>query len=462
MYNNSSNNNILLYDICDDDSIRSELNESNESIDINKIEEEKAFKEYLNIISYINNQSQQNFNDNSLLFKEEEEDINDNVFLYKEEKEEDNIEDLKLIGLMNDFLNNNKNISNNKTNDNSNKNMKNSFSFNTISKSNMKFKCKKNMEKNKNKIREIMEENKDFKFNNFLNHNNYNNLFIDRSFPILELEENKECDNTSFNNMKNTKVKNSSNLNNFAYSPPFSMINFEPNNFSFIQKNNIQFNSFIINNSINNKIDIYNNSFNIFGSIDKNKDNTILSQKRKRSPNNKDKNKMKLTIDKKNNKNGNIMNNISDINCNINKKIILNFSMNQNNNKMENILFNIKKNNCGRKKKDSGQIGKHKKTDADNMLRKIKSLTFKIIFDIINDELKNINNEELNKNFLPAKLLQINQEQTKNTTKIFNLGLLNKSFKSIFSEKVTGRYNNKENHNRDLINKLYEINKKGI
>ena len=44
---------------------------------------------------------------------------------------------------------------------------------------------------------------------------------------------------------------------------------------------------------------------------------------------------------------------------------------------------------------------------------------------------------------------------------IFNLGLLNKSFKSIFSEKVTGRYNNKENHNRDLINKLYEINKKG-
>ena len=48
MYNNSSNNNILLYDICDDDSIRSELNESNESIDINKIEEEIAFKKDLN------------------------------------------------------------------------------------------------------------------------------------------------------------------------------------------------------------------------------------------------------------------------------------------------------------------------------------------------------------------------------------------------------------------------------
>ena len=78
--------------------------------------------------------------------------------------------------------------------------------------------------------------------------------------------------------------------------------------------------------------------------------------------------------------------------------------MNQNNNKMENILFNIKKDNCGRKKKDSGQIGKHKKTDADNMLRKIKSLTFKIIMDIINDELKNIKLNEF-KNFIPFKLL---------------------------------------------------------
>ena len=101
------------------------------------------------------------------------------------------------------------------------------------------------------------------------------------------------------------------------------MINFKPN-LTFIQQNNIQLNSFIINNSINNKTDIYNNSFNIYGSIDKNKDNTIFSQKkRKRSPKIKDKNKMKLSLDKNNNKNRNIMHNISDINCNFNKKIVI-------------------------------------------------------------------------------------------------------------------------------------------
>ena len=95
------------------------------------------------------------------------------------------------------------------------------------------------------------------------------------------------------------------------------------------------------------------------------------------------------------------------------------------------------------------------------MLRKIKSLTFRTILDIINDELKNIKNDELKKNFFECELLQIIGNQTKDTTKIFNLNLLKKTLKSIFSEKVTGRFNNKENHNKDLINKLYEINNNG-
>ena len=68
--------------------------------------------------------------------------------------------------------------------------------------------------------------------------------------------------------------------------------------------------------------------------------------------------------------------------------------MNQNNNKIENRLFKINNHNFGRKKKGSGQIGKHKKTYADNMLRIIKSFTFNKIMDIINDELKNIKYNE--------------------------------------------------------------------
>ena len=188
------------------DSLCVELDESNESIDINQIEEEIAFKEDLNQINDKYNQSENNFNDNSLLFKEEEEDINDNFFLYREESKEDNIEDEKLIGNLNDLFNNNKNISNNKTSDNS---------FNNIDKCIIKFKCKKSMENNNNKIGEIIEEYNDFKFKYFFNHNNYTNSFIYKSFRILDLEENKEDNTIIFNNIKNSKIKkNSSSLNN--------------------------------------------------------------------------------------------------------------------------------------------------------------------------------------------------------------------------------------------------------
>jgi hypothetical protein len=95
------------------------------------------------------------------------------------------------------------------------------------------------------------------------------------------------------------------------------------------------------------------------------------------------------------------------------------------------------------------------------MQSNIKSFTLKNIRKIINNILKNIKNDELKKNFVGCELLQIIGDQTKDTTKIFNLNLLKKTLKSIFSEKVTGRYKNKENHNKDLINKLYEINNKG-
>ena len=124
--------------------------------------------------------------------------------------------------------------------------------------------------------------------------------------------------------------------------------------------------------------------------------------------------------------------------------------------KRKNTYFKItKNNNCGRKKKDSGKIGKHKKTDTDNMRKKAKTVTFKILINIFNNRLKKLKRNDLN--FVPVKLLQINQQQASNTTKIYNLDLLNKSIKSILSAPISGRYNNNQNHNRDLINKLYEI-----
>ena len=145
---------------------------------------------------------------------------------------------------------------------------------------------------------------------------------------------------------------------------------------------------------------------------------------------------------------------------NINNKSInkFNFSLKQDNNKNSNILFNIIKNkNFGRKKKVSGKIGNHKKSAPDNIRKKTKTMTIKYISDIINNELKKLNIKDLNKKFCPVKLLQINQLQASNSTKKYNLDLLNKSFRSIFSVPISGKYNNDQNHNRDLINKLYEI-----
>ena len=131
------------------------------------------------------------------------------------------------------------------------------------------------------------------------------------------------------------------------------------------------------------------------------------------------------------------------------------YSLIQYNNKNRSTLFKINKNNnCGRKKKDSGQKCKHNKNSPDNMRKKAKTLTFQLISEIINDELKKINIKDLNKSFCPVKLFKINQDQASNSTKLYNLDLLNKSFKSIFSIPISGRSKNDENHNRDLINKL--------
>lgn len=45
-----------------------------------------------------------------------------------------------------------------------------------------------------------------------------------------------------------------------------------------------------------------------------------------------------------------------------------------------------------------------------------------------------------------------------NKTKVYNLELLNQSLKSIFSAPISRRSDKNENHNKDLIDKIYKIN----
>lgn len=95
------------------------------------------------------------------------------------------------------------------------------------------------------------------------------------------------------------------------------------------------------------------------------------------------------------------------------------------------------------------------------MRKKVKTLTWRILLEFINDELKNLNIKDLYSSFYPIKLFKINKEQAYITEKKFNLDLLNKSFRSIFSVSISGRSNKEKNFNKNLINKIYEIHNYG-
>ena len=118
-------------------------------------------------------------------------------------------------------------------------------------------------------------------------------------------------------------------------------------------------------------------------------------------------------------------------------------------------LFIIKNNyKIGRKKKGSGLKGKHDKYYFDNISKGIKSLSFDYIRNEINCELEKLNNSEL----INYKFLKFNNQQAINSSKEYNRNLLKKTFKEIFSEKISGKYNYEEDYNKKLKDKIYKIN----
>ena len=128
----------------------------------------------------------------------------------------------------------------------------------------------------------------------------------------------------------------------------------------------------------------------------------------------------------------------------------------------KNKIFNSSRR--GRNKKGSDRKGKHTKYDKDNMFRSIKSLNFKVIKEQINSYIENIKNSELNNfkdNFGKIHLLLIENKQAINSAKKFNKVLLNKTIGEIFSVKISGRNYKDKNFNKNLINKLYELNENG-
>ena len=118
-------------------------------------------------------------------------------------------------------------------------------------------------------------------------------------------------------------------------------------------------------------------------------------------------------------------------------------------------IFEIyKKDNKGRKKKNSEEIGKHTKISKDNMRSKAKTISLDFLLHYLNE----IDINDLNKN--PDWRLY-KTKYVDNKTKVYNLDLLNQSLKSIFSAPISGRSDKNENYNKDLIDKIYQINQEG-
>ena len=119
----------------------------------------------------------------------------------------------------------------------------------------------------------------------------------------------------------------------------------------------------------------------------------------------------------------------------------------------------------GRKKKNSGEIGKHDKYAENNMTRKMKVIIKNDLLDFINSKIKNelnlsniiINGKIYKENEI--KLLNIKQDQIKDTNVDFNLTFLNTKIKDILSEKISknNRIKYPSDFNDILINKIYHI-----
>jgi hypothetical protein len=118
----------------------------------------------------------------------------------------------------------------------------------------------------------------------------------------------------------------------------------------------------------------------------------------------------------------------------------------------------------GRKTKKIGLTESHDKYAEDNRVRKVKVYLKDALFRKINSEIKK-NKISINvdgKEYKIDGLLEINQEQTINTTVGGNLSLFKTELKDYFSV-ISNKYKNyPKNFNKLIIEKLYEENMENV
>ena len=112
-------------------------------------------------------------------------------------------------------------------------------------------------------------------------------------------------------------------------------------------------------------------------------------------------------------------------------------------------------NNKGRLAKDSEDIIEHGKLDFDNIKDKIKTFCLKYILKKLNKELANIKNENLKNKLGQIKLFKLKQTGKRDVSNTYYESFINKTFKSIFRQKVSIQCK-EENNNINLIDKIYK------
>ena len=130
--------------------------------------------------------------------------------------------------------------------------------------------------------------------------------------------------------------------------------------------------------------------------------------------------------------------------------------------------INNNKQFLGRKKKNSGEIGKHDKNAEDNMIRKIKVLLKDNLLKFINKKIKDdlklskiIINEKTYENG-NIKLLNIKKDKIVDTTVNGNQKLLITKIRDIFSDEISTIYTSQPSYyNAVLIEKIYQIDNEG-
>lgn len=123
-------------------------------------------------------------------------------------------------------------------------------------------------------------------------------------------------------------------------------------------------------------------------------------------------------------------------------------------------IIEKKRNKCGRKRKgENNNDNRHDKFSDDNARRKFKRIVFSHLREYINKQIKIKYNGKIGKGIFKKELYTLKQEQISNSNVIYNILLLKKTLREIFSEKISGRIKNyPEDHNKIIIEGL--INEK--